>query len=351
MRFRTPVLTFAALALMACVAARAQAQQQEQPKEEQSDQQVIEDFVTTRGVIFEESGKKPKKPAATPPRRNNSPAAGKGSGSSSGTSSGSTASKGTSSKSTAPKKSNTDGGPRPANGSQATTQAEGAGAPVGGAKFVEAGGRALGLGYTILMKDDAGQLFVTDASREFKTGEQFALALEPNEDGYIYIFSAENGRNPELLFPDPKIDGGANSVQAHARVTFPTGPDAEEAYTIGFTPPPATEHLFIILSRRPLADVPTGEALVKACKKRLEDCAWKPSTAQWERILGGAQGRGIIEAKSTLLAQGGPPTGLPEVLNHRGLKIKKDAPAPAIVRVNGSPDADTLVTEIVLTHK
>ena len=219
-------------------------------------------------------------------------------------------------------------------------------------QFVKAGGalRPLALGYTILMKDDTGRLFVADPSRVFKTGDRFAVALETNADGYLYLFSAENGRDPELLFPNAQIEGGANAVQAHVRATFPTGPAADVEYFIDVTDPPATEHLFIVFSRRPLADVPSGAALVKFCGKNLEDCAWKPTAAQWARLNSGAKGMGVIEAKSTQLAQMSVPTAVPITLQ-RGLKVKKDDPRPAIVRVNESPDSDVLVTEIILTHK
>ena len=134
------------------------------------------------------------------------------------------------------------------------------------------------------------------------------------------------------------------------RATFPTGPAADVEYFITVTDPPATEHLYVVLSRQPLQDVPTGQALLKFCGKNLEDCAWKPSAAQWARINGGAKGRSVTEAKNTQLAQMTVPVALPNMLQ-RSLKVKKDDPRPAIVRVNDSPNADVLVTEIVLTHK
>ncbi|MBV8856127.1 MAG: DUF4384 domain-containing protein [Acidobacteria bacterium] len=332
MRLRTP-LTLAALLVLTCSAARAQEGQKK------NDEQVIDDFVTTRGVSFEEPAvKKSVRKQATPStssRRNSS--------------SGKSPGGGLASSKTPPKKGVLDiksgqGG----GGSEMAGQS----ANEGEAEFVKAGGalRPLALGYTILMKDDTGRLFVADPAREFKTGDRFAVALETNADGYLYLFSAENGRDPELLFPNAQIDGGSNAVQAHARVTFPTGPSAEVEYFIDVTDPPAAEHLFIVFSRQPLADVPAGQALVKFCGKNLEDCAWKPSAAQWARINSGAKGRGVTEAKSMQLAQTTVPTAVPVTLQ-RGLKVKKDDPRPAIVRVNDSPDADVLVTEIVLTHK
>jgi hypothetical protein len=317
------------------------ARAQDEPK--QNDEQVIEDFVLTRGVSFEEPGKK-KQQQGSPSR----PAA--GNKSSSGKSSGGVAS-------TKPPRKIKGGLDVKSGkgGSSGGTEVAGMSAPTpagGDAQFVNAGGalRPLAVGYTILMKDETGRLFVADPAREFKTGDRFAVALETNADGYLYLFSAENGRDPELLFPNAQIDGGANAVQAHARATFPTGANADVEYFIDVTDPPAAEHLYIVFSRLPLQDVPTGGALAKFCGKNLEDCAWKPTAAQWARILDGAKGRRVTEARNTQLAQVTVPVVMPGTLQ-RGLKVKKDDPRPAIVRVNDSPDADLLVTEIILTHK
>ena len=329
MRLRIPA-ALAVLAVLVCSAALAQ-------EEQKKDEQVIDDFVTTRGVSFEEPGRKPGGKPTSPSTRRNRPSSGKGS--TPGT---------VASGKTPVKKGVQDVKPGKSGGAEVAAQS----ADDSGAQFVKAGGalRPLALGYTLLMKDDTGRLYVADPSRVFKTGDRFAVALETNADGYLYLFSAENGRDPELLFPNAQIEGGANAVQAHARATFPTGASAEVEYFIDVTDPPATEHLFVVFSRRPLAEVPAGQALVKFCGKNLEDCAWKPTAAQWARIIDGAKGGRVTEAKHMQLAQSGPPPVMPGTLQ-RGLKVKKEDPKPAIVRVNNSPDADVLVTEIVLTHK
>jgi hypothetical protein len=322
MRLRTP-LTLAALLVLTCSGALAQ-------EEQQKDEQVIDDFVLTRGVSFEEPGKKTNRRQSSPPSRRNSKRTG-------GVASGKT-SKG---KGSLDNKSG-----------KGASEVAAISADASDPQFVKAGGtlRPLALGYTILVKDDTGRLFVADPRHEFKTGDRFAVALETNADGYLYLFSAENGRNPELLFPNAQIDGGTNAVQAHVRATFPTGASADVEYFIDVTDPPATEHLFVVFSRQPLADVPAGQALVKFCGKNLEDCAWKPTAAQWARILDGVKGGRVTEAKNAQFAQTAPPPVMPGMLQ-RSLKVRKEDPKPSIVRVNESPDADLLVTEIVLTHK
>jgi hypothetical protein len=183
--------------------------------------------------------------------------------------------------------------------------------------------------------------------REFKSGEELRIVLETNTDGYLYIFNTENGVNPEMLYPNNRIDGGANAIAAHARDFVP----ADMGSGFVFDDVPAVERVYIILSRRPLAGVPTGEALLDLCGGALrEDCYWKPTSAQWDAIKAGSPGGGRVrESQNTQLAslqmpaQGGGMT--------RGLKVKKTEPAPSVVRVNDSPTADVLVTTVDLVHK
>lgn len=326
---------FAAFALVTCAAALAQERQPEQKPE----QQVIEDFVNTRGVSFDGPGSKSQKQAK--PARRKGGAAGKS------PSGGAAAGKGGAVKGSAAGTSNKSAA-RPG-GAGPTAAQTGGGSGDDSAQALEAGaaaGRPIALGYTVLLKDGAGRLSFVDAAHEFKTGDSIAIALEANADGYLYMFNASDGRNPELLFPNAQLDGGANFLPAHARATFP----ADLSYDFRFTDPPAKEHLFVVLSREPLAGVPTGVALVEFCGSNVEDCAWKPPASLWERVRGGAKVRGVTEAKNAQLAQSRPQPVAPQTLR-RGLKVRREDPKPAVVRVNNSPGADLLVTEIVLVHK
>ena len=328
MRLRAPMLTLAALALVACAAARAQEQQQRQ-----DDQQVIEDFVTTRGMSFTVPPKpKPAKPAPAKgsSARSKKPAAGSPPGDA-------TASKSTTGKGGAASKSD---------GAGAAAGAQSAGAAGGGAKFVQAGVRPLSLGFTVFLKQSEA-LSYADPSQAFRTGDRIAIAFEANADGYLYLFnSSGNAKTPDMIFPSPSIDGGANALGAHSYATFP----AEANAGFRFTDPPGTERLFVVFSRKPLAGVPTGEALAKFCQGQGEDCVWPVAPAQWSRILDGAKGRRVKEVKNEMLARAEPP---PDTLAmvQRGMRLDKSAPKPAFLRVSDTPDADILVTEIVFTHK
>ncbi|HYE13553.1 MAG TPA: DUF4384 domain-containing protein, partial [Pyrinomonadaceae bacterium] len=319
----------AAAALLALVCgASATARQQGQ-----DEQKVVEDFVGSRGVSFDEpaastAAEKPK-PRPTPrptPRPQKQTGAGKA-----GTASAKTKKAGAGQSSTS--------GSQTAAGPSIIQQA-------GGPASSGAGGaRPVGLGYTIYMKDRLGGLSVAEPTRQFKSGDAIAIALETNTDGYLYVFNAEDGRDPVMLFPHVLLDGGSNRVSAHERVTYP----ADVNYSFEFDDRPATEHLYIVVSRRPLEGVPSGEALAAYCGARREDCYWRPTPEQWEKIKAGATGPRVKEAKSVLVADAQKPLR-PAALT-RGIKIKKSEPAPSVVRVNDSADSDVLVTRIELAHR
>ena len=339
MRFKVPPM-LALFALLSCaVAARAQ----EQPQ----DQKVIDDFVTTRGVSFDEPTH-----TSTAPKQTTHPSAthkgGSGGVASKGhgaNSSGSSVASNKNSSSTAngSKKNNASSG----KDSEVTAQSGDGRAGDAGAKVLNASAtlRPIGLGYTVFMKDKAGGLLAADASQEFHSGDRIAVALEPNTEGYIYVFNAENDADPVMLFPNVALENGSNAAHAHVRETYPT----DVNYAFEFDQTPAVEHLYVVVSRRPLEGVPTGNALAEVCGKKRDECEWRPSPALWQRIKANASGGRVVEARNTQIAQLQKPVQ-PASLQ-RGIKIKREDPAPSVVRVNDSPDADTLVTVIKLVHK
>lgn len=324
MRLRITLLASAAFALALCAGARAQ-------DEQRKEQQAIDDFVVTRGVSLDPPGKQKQKQAKPAPVRNNSakgrkPAAGEAASGKSPAGKGGAAAK--------------------SNGTGAEAAAQGVGAAPDGAQFVQAGVRPLSLGFTVFLKQ-SDVLSYADPSQAFRTGDRIAIAFESNADGYLYLFnSSGNAKTPDMIFPSPSIDEGANALTAHTYATFP----AEANAGFRFTDPPGTERLFVVFSRKPLAGVPTGEALAKFCQGQGEDCVWPVAPAQWSRILDGAKGRRVREVKNELLARAEPP---PDTLDmvQRGMRLEKSAPKPAFLRVSDTPDADTIVTELVFTHK
>jgi hypothetical protein len=339
MRFKS-VTMLAALALLTLAPTHARARQQSQ-KDDRKDEKVIEDFVTTRGVSFDTPAKTTGAKQGTPSRRRQgSGSTAKSSGANSSGGVASTKKNGAKQGTTASANSVevAEGGETPEPSSGGTAD---------GAQFIKASAmmRSLALGYTIYVKDATGALLPVPLSKSYKSGDRIAIVLETNADGYLYVFDAENGKNPQMLYPNVQLNHGGNEVRAHVRETYPA--DLDLAFEFDATP--ATEHLFIVVSREPLAGVPTGDALEKFCAKNREDCYWRPTAAQWVRISAAASDRGIVEAKNTQIAQANVEPVMPAALQ-RGIKLKKEEPAPSIVRVSDSPDAKMLVTKIELVH-
>ena len=354
MRFKLS-LTLAAAALLAAAAIIPAGAQ-----DGQDDQKLIEDFVGTRGVSIVDPSEAKK--SSTPKASAQSSGGGRKSGGAKGTGRKSPSSSEVASSKTKPKTTKTPTTATNNANESAGTLATGPGADAnvsGGtgagnstsgaadppAKFIKAGTQAIGLGYTLYVKQDDNFIAVKPG-REFKANDEIRISLETNTDGYLYIFNAENGVNPLMLFPHNRIDGGANAIAAHAQDFIPA--DMKTGFV--FDDVPATERVYIILSRRPLAGVPTGQALVDFCGgTSREDCYWRPTPAQWGAITKAAPGGGRVrESQNTQLGALQP---IPAASLTRGIKVKKEEPAPAVVRVNDSAAADVLVTTIDLVHR
>jgi hypothetical protein len=325
MRFKSATL-LAAVALLTLAPVRAQTQQQDQ-----KDDKVIDDFVTTRGFIFNSPA-----PAAKPtPRTRRRPAVAKNK--------------------TTPNGVKQDGGTTAGsaemaqqNGVPSGQGADGAGTTPDGSKIINASDMLLQVGYTVYLKDSRGMLLPVPASKVFRSNDDIAITLETTVDGYLYVFDALNGKDPVLIYPDAKRNGGSNEVRAHVRETYPTDP--VDAFRFDDTP--GVEHVFIIVSRKPLVGVPTGAALRKFCAPIPEEevCEWRPTAGQWTPIAAAALDSNVREARSGLLSQLNIEPVMPEMVS-RGIRLKKQSPPPAVVRVADTPGATMLVTKIELLHK
>jgi hypothetical protein len=210
--------------------------------------------------------------------------------------------------------------------------------------------RPMGLGYTFFTLGDNGLAVRTDPSRQFRTGEAIRIALETNTDGYLYIFHTENDGEPSMIFPDTRLNRGGNLVRAHVPYEIPSSQEAsEEMRWFVFKDPPAAERLYIVLTRQPLAGVPTGEALAAYCFEAQNACPWRPAASVWTQLKT-AQEREQV-AVSKVNDQGRARTADEREATTRGLGLAAGSPTPSIIRMTASPDAKMLVTAIDLIHK
>ena len=209
--------------------------------------------------------------------------------------------------------------------------------------------QAIGLGYTLFMKDANGRGVRVEPSREFHNGESVRLALEPNVDGYLYIFDVENEGAPQMIYPDPRLDGGDNSVEAHVPIEIPSSEETDERLRwFTFYGNGGNEHLYVVVTREPLNGVPTGDDLVGFCGTQKDKCPWHPPADVWAKVQEATKAEvKVITAKTFGQTQ----SDKEKVATTRGLGLDQSAPLPSVIRMNASTKAPVLVTVLDLVHK
>ena len=86
----------------------------------------------------------------------------------------------------------------------------------------------LTLKYNLLQRASGGDGRPVDAAQTaFDVGNQFRLALTPNQHGYLYVIhhSVDNNNNivdqPHIIFPSPRINNGRNEVKKDEQYVVP----------------------------------------------------------------------------------------------------------------------------------
>lgn len=208
---------------------------------------------------------------------------------------------------------------------------------------------AIGLGYTLYLRDVNGRAVRVEPTREFHNGDRIRISLEPNIDGYLYVFHTEGDGLPEMIFPDARLEGGENWIAAHVPIDVPSTVETDERLRwFQFYGNPATEHLFVVVTREPLADVPVDEALVSYCTANKDKCPWHPTVDVWTRIQQAAKADVKIVTSNTA---GQAQTEKEEIATTRGLGLDQTAPQPSVIRMSASTTAPVLVTVLDLVHK
>lgn len=207
----------------------------------------------------------------------------------------------------------------------------------------------LGIGYTLFMRGETGAAVRVSSAREFRSGESVRLVLETNADVYLYIFNEENGAAPRMIYPDGRLDRGANFIRAHVPHEIPSSRGADDSTRwFVFDDRPALERLFIVVSRRPLEGVPTGEELVGLCAEPAT-CVWSPKPEHWA-VLRRANEREQIAVSQTR-DDGRMQTAAEREAVTRGIGLASDAPLPSVIHMVSSSNAEVLVATLDLVHR
>ena len=209
-------------------------------------------------------------------------------------------------------------------------------------------GPALGMGYTLYMRDANGEAVRVDPSRSFRTGDRVRLLLETNTDGYLYIFNTTDNGDPVMIYPDTRLDEGGNYIEAHVPIEIPSREEADENYRwFTFDNKPGTERLYVVFSREPLPGVPIEDELVRYCGQGGQGCPWRPSTALWAQVKAGLNARvQVVKSKAYGQAQ---TKGESDAVN-RGVGLTRSAPEPSVIRMNASSNTGLIITVLELAH-
>lgn len=207
---------------------------------------------------------------------------------------------------------------------------------------------ALGMGYTLYMRNENGDAVRVDPSRSFRTGERVRILLETNTDGYLYIFNTTDNGAPVMIYPDTRLDDGGNYIEAHVPIEIPSREEQDENYRwFTFDNKPGTERLYIVFSREPLPGVPIEDDLVKYCGQGGQNCPWRPSSALWAQVKAGMNAR-VQVARSKAYGQAQTTTEADAV--NRGVGLTRSAPEPSVIRMNASSTSGLIVTVLELAH-
>jgi Domain of unknown function (DUF4384) len=215
--------------------------------------------------------------------------------------------------------------------------------------FTNALSQAIGLGYTLFMRDPNGRSVRVEPGHEFHNGDRVLISLEPNVDGYLYVFHTEGDGPPEMIYPDRRLDGGENWIEAHVPLEVPSSAERDERFHwFVFDANPANERLYIVITREPLSSVPTGAELVSFCLANKDQCPWHPSAEVWAQIQDATKADVKVVTSKTF---GQSQTENEKVATTRGLGLDKSAPEPAVIRMNAATNTPVLVTVLDLIHK
>jgi len=192
---------------------------------------------------------------------------------------------------------------------------------------------ALGVRYTILKKS-GDQPVEVGSGTVFHAGDRIRIAVEANDDGYLYVVNQGSSGTWKLLFPSPEIKDGDNHIQKRVRYEIPSG------YTFTFDEQSGEEKLFIVLSRQPEPDL---EGLIYSLGNPAKD---RPAVEKPKMLLASAAfGNDVIGKLRNAYAR----DLIVEKVDDEQAGPKQEK---AVYAVNPSGSADSrVVADVTLKHQ
>jgi hypothetical protein len=181
---------------------------------------------------------------------------------------------------------------------------------------------AAGLRYRLVSQLASGQEAEVVPATSFTSGDKVRFAFESNVDGYLYVIEEGSSGQWRVLFPNPQINGGTNFIRRSQSYPVPSS-----AWFV-FDEQPGTERLFVLLSKRPMRELPGLNQAVT------EYASVDPSVVQ--RLSREMKSRDLIFQSDAA----------PQRDNTGG-----EAAVPAVYVVNRDKLAKEVATTIELVHK
>lgn len=149
------------------------------------------------------------------------------------------------------------------------------------------------------------------------------FVVEPNSDGYLYIFDREGNGPAQMIFPDLRLRSGDARITAHMALQIPNGSTDKDWFA--FTGQPQSERLILVFSREPVAGWPRGRELLQ-----------HPNGFQlsWDTLTEKAPFKTKQTFEKTTGDEGkSMSTGERASLN-RGVKLLRDDPLPSVIEAS-----------------
>lgn len=209
----------------------------------------------------------------------------------------------------------------------------------------------LALGYSILSAKDNGeseQILLTKNTEAFRLGDRIRLLIEANDDGYLYVFNTIDGKDPEMIFPSPRLNGGDNLIEAHVPQEIPSRENKNPKLRwFEFQPPAGTEELYIVFSRSKLKTVPSGLELMNLCKRK--NCNQiRPDSKAWAFIIG-VEKEPKIKETADIETQNLDDDITKSV--SRRIRLAPDAAKPTTIYQTRSNESGEIVVTVKITSK
>ena len=107
----------------------------------------------------------------------------------------------------------------------------------------------LGLRYTVLKRNSAGDYTEVDPESSFQSGDRIRIQVEANTTGYLYVVTQGSSGAWKPLFPAADVANGSNVIHRGDSRAIPSSGQ------FLFDQRAGTERLFLVLARQPEADL------------------------------------------------------------------------------------------------